>query len=89
MHGESIIRSYLALSLAPGPMAKPRRGVQFQHRGSVHQNGRRPSVSESDGVSEPGSPAGAAMNGRLGTSKEDVEEVSTTWLEIQQSRALR
>ena len=64
-------------------MAKPRRGVQFQHRGSVHQNGRRPSVSESDGVSEPGSPAAAAMNGKLGTSKEEAEEVSTSWLEIQ------
>ena len=75
-------RSYLALSLAPGTMAKPRRSVQFQHRGSVHQNGRRPSISESDNASEPGSPAGAAMNGKLETSKEEVEEVSTAWLEI-------
>ncbi len=36
-------------------------------------------------MSEPGSPAGAAMNGKLGISKEEIEEVSTTWLEIQQS----
>lgn len=26
------------------------------------------------------------MNGKLGTSKEEVEEVSTTWLEAPQSR---
>ncbi|KAL2036606.1 hypothetical protein N7G274_010632 [Stereocaulon virgatum] len=54
-------------------MAKPRRGVQFQHRGSNNHNGRRLSISESDGVSEPGSPTGAAMNGKLETSKEEDE----------------
>lgn len=53
-------------------MAKPRRNVQFQHRGSNHQNGRRPSISESEGVSEPGSPTRASMNGRLESSKEEV-----------------
>ena len=53
-------------------MAKPRRGVQFQHRGSNNHTGRRPSISESDGVSEPGSPTPAAMNGKLETSKEEV-----------------
>ncbi|KAM0795766.1 phosphatidate cytidylyltransferase [Usnea florida] len=54
-------------------MAKPRRNVQFQHRGNNHQNGRRPSISESDGVSEPGSPARASMNGKLESSKEEDE----------------
>jgi len=56
-------------------MAKSRRGVQFQHRNGSHQNGRRPSISESDNASEPGSPASAtraAMNGKLETSKEEV-----------------
>lgn len=55
-------------------MAKPKRGVQFNHKGSNH-NGRRPSVSESDGASDagsPGSPMRAATNGMLETSKEEV-----------------
>lgn len=55
-------------------MAKPKRGVQFNHRGSNH-NGRRPSISESDGASDVGSPSSptrAGMNGRLETSKEEV-----------------
>ncbi|KAF6239427.1 hypothetical protein HO173_002689 [Letharia columbiana] len=54
-------------------MAKPRRNVQFQHRGSNHQNGRRPSISESEGVSEPGSPTRASLNGKLESSKEEDE----------------
>ncbi|KAL6719911.1 phosphatidate cytidylyltransferase [Lecanora helva] len=57
-------------------MGKPRRSVQFPHRGSNHQNGRRASISESDNASEPGSPASstrAAMNGKLETSKEEDE----------------
>ncbi|KAK4692353.1 phosphatidate cytidylyltransferase, partial [Lecanoromycetidae sp. Uapishka_2] len=53
-------------------MAKPRRNVQFQHRTSNNHNGRRPSISESDGVSEPGSPT-RTMNGKLETSKEKEE----------------
>ena len=55
-----------------GAMAKPRRNVQFQHRGSNHQNGRRPSISEGEGVSEPGSPTRGSMNGKLESSKEEV-----------------
>ena len=54
-------------------MAKPRRNVQFQHRVSNHHNGRRPSISESEGVSEPGSPIRASLNGKLETSKEEVK----------------
>lgn len=55
-------------------MAKTKRGVQFNHKGSVY-NGRRPSISESDGASDAGSPSSptrAAMNGKLETSKEEV-----------------
>lgn len=53
-------------------MASRRRNVQFQHR-SNGQNGRRPSISESEGVSEPGSPTrGNTANGRLQPSKEEV-----------------
>jgi hypothetical protein len=55
-------------------MAKTKRGVQFNHKGSIH-NGRRPSISESDGASDAGSPSSptrAAMNGKLETSKEEV-----------------
>ncbi|MCJ1418269.1 hypothetical protein MMC32_004616 [Xylographa parallela] len=47
-------------------MAKPRRNIQFQHRGSNAHDGRRPSVSEvSEGPSEPGSPVKAGMNGKI------------------------
>ena len=53
-------------------MGKPRRNVQFQHRGSNHQNGRRPSISESEGISEPGSPTRGGINGKLESSKEEV-----------------
>ena len=59
-------------------MAKPRRNVQFQHRGSNHQNGRRPSISESEGVSEPGSPTRAG-NGKLESSKEEVSLAAQTF----------
>jgi len=55
-------------------MAKPKRGVQFNHRGSNH-SGRRPSISESEGASDagsPGSPTRSAVNGKLETSKEEV-----------------
>ncbi|KAL9636608.1 MAG: hypothetical protein Q9164_002713 [Protoblastenia rupestris] len=53
-------------------MARPRKGVQFQHRGS--NTGRRPSVSESEGTSEPGSPTRYnGLNGKLETSKEEDE----------------
>ncbi|KAI4258407.1 MAG: hypothetical protein L6R42_005127 [Xanthoria sp. 1 TBL-2021] len=45
-------------------MSRPRRSVQFQHRGSNGHHGRRPSISEtSEGVSEPGSPGPRTMNG--------------------------
>ncbi|KAL8640983.1 MAG: hypothetical protein Q9228_002156 [Teloschistes exilis] len=45
-------------------MTKPRRNVQFQHKGSNGHHGRRPSASgSSEGVSEPGSPGPKAMNG--------------------------
>ncbi|KAI4096303.1 MAG: hypothetical protein LQ344_001129 [Seirophora lacunosa] len=44
-------------------MSKPRRSVQFQHRGSNAHHGRRPSISDmSEAVSDPGSP-GPRMNG--------------------------
>ncbi|KAL9131600.1 MAG: hypothetical protein Q9217_000488 [Psora testacea] len=53
-------------------MARPRKGVQFQHRGG--NAGRRPSISESEGVSEPGSPTKySTVNGKLETSKEEDE----------------
>ena len=50
-------------------MSSRRRGVQFQHRNG--QNGR-PSASEGDAPSEPGSPVKSAMNGKLDSSKEQV-----------------
>ncbi|KAL9103755.1 MAG: hypothetical protein Q9163_001214 [Psora crenata] len=53
-------------------MARPRKGVQFQHRGG--NAGRRPSISESEGAPEPGSPTRyTTMNGKLETSKEENE----------------
>ena len=56
-------------------MPRSRKGVQFQHRGS--NAGRRASVSESDGVSEPSSPTRySGINGKLKTSKEEVLLVS-------------
>ncbi|KAI4192016.1 MAG: hypothetical protein LQ346_004523 [Caloplaca aetnensis] len=52
-------------------MTKPRRNVQFQHRGSNGHHGRRPSISEtSEGASEPGSPK---MNGASEVSQEEKE----------------
>ncbi|KAL8973304.1 MAG: hypothetical protein Q9197_002405 [Variospora fuerteventurae] len=54
-------------------MTKPRRSVQFQHRGSNGHHGRRPSISEtSEAVSEPGSP-GPKMNGISEASQEERE----------------
>ncbi|MCJ1319096.1 hypothetical protein MMC15_004429 [Xylographa vitiligo] len=56
-------------------MAKPRRNIQFQHRGSNAHDGRRPSVSEvSEGPSEPGSPVKAGMNGKMDVSIEELTE---------------
>ncbi|MCJ1249710.1 hypothetical protein MMC30_006936 [Trapelia coarctata] len=55
-------------------MAKPRRNVQFNHRGSNNHDGRRPSLSEvSEGHSEPGSPIRAGMNGKSEVS--NVEQM--------------
>lgn len=54
-------------------MAKPRRSVQFQHRGSNNHEGRRQSISEmSEGPSEPGSPIKLGINGKLEVSQEEV-----------------
>lgn len=54
-------------------MGKPRRSVQFQHRGSNNHEGRRQSISEmSEGPSEPGSPIKLGINGKLEVSQEEV-----------------
>lgn len=55
-------------------MAKPRRNVQFFHRGGNNTtNGRRASVSEiSEAASEPGSPTKSGLNGKAEVSKEEV-----------------
>ena len=54
-------------------MAKPRRNIQFQHRGSNAHDVRRLSVSEvSEGPSEPGSPVKGGMNGKVELSTEEV-----------------
>ena len=54
-------------------MAKPRRNVQFQHRGNNGHDQRRMSMSEvSEEASEPGSPTKGAMNGKEEVGTEDV-----------------
>ena len=55
-------------------MAKPRRNVQFQHRGNSAHDGRRPSVSDvsEGGASEPGSPMKSGMNGKSDLNHEEV-----------------
>ncbi|MCJ1295908.1 hypothetical protein MMC34_007473 [Xylographa carneopallida] len=56
-------------------MAKPRRNIQFQHRGSNAHDVRRLSVSEvSEGPSEPGSPVKGGMNGKVELSTEELTE---------------
>ncbi|KAI4162515.1 MAG: hypothetical protein LQ342_003930 [Letrouitia transgressa] len=56
-------------------MTKPRRNVQFQHRGSNGQHGRRPSLSEnSEAISEPSSPGPKGMNGKTECSTLQKEE---------------
>ena len=52
-------------------MAKPRRGVQFQHRSNGDANGRRPSVISED-ASDPGSPIALHADGKVEVSKEEV-----------------
>jgi hypothetical protein len=53
-------------------MAKPRRGVQFQHRGS-NASQDRPSLADlHGGASQPGSPLKPTMNGD-GTEKEETD----------------
>lgn len=50
-----------------------RRNVKFNHRASNAQEGRRPSISETNEVpSEPGSPSRHGMNGNAEVSKEEV-----------------
>ncbi|KAG7006783.1 phosphatidate cytidylyltransferase [Physcia stellaris] len=53
-------------------MAKPRRGVQFQHRSNGDANGRRPSTISED-ASDPGSPIALHPDGKLEVSKEESE----------------
>ena len=60
------------------PMAKSRRGVQFQHRGNSDANGRRPSMMEiSEDASEPGSPSRRSTDGSGEVNKEEVCLTST------------
>ncbi|KAL8728206.1 MAG: hypothetical protein Q9166_005554 [cf. Caloplaca sp. 2 TL-2023] len=60
-------------------MSRPRRSVQFQHRGSNGHHARRPSISEtSEGVSEQGSPGPGTMNGNSEVSKEEKESKPQT-----------
>lgn len=74
---------YFWRTFAPGTnlrMAKPRRNVQFNHRGSNNHDGRRPSMSEvSEGHSEPGSPIRAGMNGKFEVSNVEVR-LAPMWM---------
>ena len=54
-------------------MARSRKGIKFNHRGSSDQNGSRPSLAElSDAVSDPGSPLRQSMDGKADAIKEEV-----------------
>ena len=54
-------------------MAKPRRNVQFQHRGSNNHDGGKLSPSDTgEAMSEPGSPIRSGMNGKADVSGEEV-----------------
>ncbi|MCJ1232163.1 hypothetical protein MMC14_000112 [Varicellaria rhodocarpa] len=54
-------------------MAKPRRNVQFQHRGSNNHDGGKLSPSDTgEAMSEPGSPIRSGMNGKADVSGEEA-----------------
>lgn len=53
-------------------MARSRKGIKFNHRGSTDQNGSRPSLAElSDAMSDPGSPLRQSMDGKADAIKEE------------------
>lgn len=54
-------------------MARSRKGVKFNHRGSNDQNGSRTSIAElSDAMSDPGSPLRQSMDGKAEKINEEV-----------------
>ena len=66
-----LLKSRLDVSKSRPQMAKPRRSVQFQHRGSNNHDGGKLSPSDSvDAMSEPGSPTKLGMNGKAEVTQE-------------------